>query len=134
MLRMGVGVKNPQNIVTLWLPPPPPDLFGFSCDLGDVLYPYGLDQGDKMNPVEDDGTSGEIPISIEFTFFGKKYKSLHVRNFFSSVIFVWFLGTPLFIMALYNHSSSSDYRKALENMDWTVVQLVGSLQSDAPWE
>ncbi|XP_075695175.1 alpha-tectorin-like [Rhinoderma darwinii] len=51
-----------------------------SAESHDVLYPYGTDQGDKKNPVEDDGTSGEIPLSIEFQFFGKNYKSLHVNN------------------------------------------------------
>ncbi|KAM4015666.1 alpha-tectorin-like [Anomaloglossus baeobatrachus] len=45
-----------------------------------VLYPYGLDQGDKVTPTDDDGTSGEVQLSIEFKFFGKKYKSLHVNN------------------------------------------------------
>ncbi|XP_056399354.1 alpha-tectorin-like [Hyla sarda] len=49
-------------------------------DVDNVLYPYGPAQGDKLNPAEDDGTSGEIPLSREFKFFGKSYKSLHVNN------------------------------------------------------
>ncbi|XP_077113493.1 alpha-tectorin-like [Ranitomeya variabilis] len=51
-----------------------------SVESNDVLYPYGLDQGDEVTPTEDDGTSGEVQLSIEFKFFGKKYKSLHVNN------------------------------------------------------
>ncbi|CAN2391630.1 Nidogen-like [Pristimantis euphronides] len=31
-------------------------------------------------PKDDDGTSGEIQISVKFKFFGKEYKSLHVNN------------------------------------------------------
>ncbi|XP_073426629.1 alpha-tectorin-like [Dendrobates tinctorius] len=51
-----------------------------SVESNDVLYPYGLDQGDEVTPTEDDGTSGEVQLSIEFKFFGKKYKSLYVNN------------------------------------------------------
>ncbi|CAJ0961131.1 unnamed protein product [Ranitomeya imitator] len=51
-----------------------------SVESNDVLYPYGHDQGDEVTPTEDDGTSGEVQLSIEFKFFGKKYKSLHVNN------------------------------------------------------
>ncbi|KAM4650811.1 alpha-tectorin-like [Discoglossus pictus] len=46
----------------------------------DLLYPYGPSEGDKTTPVEDDGTSGEVPISVDFKFFSKIYKSLYVNN------------------------------------------------------
>ncbi|XP_067399058.1 sushi, nidogen and EGF-like domain-containing protein 1 [Emydura macquarii macquarii] len=45
-----------------------------------LLYPYGLGQGDQQNPKEDDGASPEIPISLNFTFYGKKHHSLYVNN------------------------------------------------------
>ncbi|MEE6481958.1 hypothetical protein FKM82_013081 [Ascaphus truei] len=45
-----------------------------------VLYPYGPSVQDKITRKLDDGTSGEIPISVTFTFFGKKHKSLFVNN------------------------------------------------------
>ncbi|XP_066465373.1 alpha-tectorin-like [Eleutherodactylus coqui] len=46
----------------------------------DVLYSYGTAEGDKETPVDDDGTSGEVPLSEVFKFFGKEYKSLYVNN------------------------------------------------------
>ncbi|KAM3923122.1 alpha-tectorin-like [Leptodactylus fuscus] len=55
------------------------DIVGRNND-EDVLYPYGPAEGDKETPSEDDGTSGEVPLSIEFNFFGKNYKSLYVNN------------------------------------------------------
>ncbi|XP_063798330.1 alpha-tectorin-like isoform X2 [Pseudophryne corroboree] len=51
-----------------------------SDDSDDLLYPYGPAQGDNKTPIEDDGTSGEVPLSITFKFFGKEYKSLYVNN------------------------------------------------------
>ncbi|KAM4015665.1 alpha-tectorin-like [Anomaloglossus baeobatrachus] len=51
-----------------------------SATSSEVLYPYGLPQGDKATPRLDDGASGEVKLSTEFTFFGKKYKSLYVNN------------------------------------------------------
>ncbi|XP_053547103.1 sushi, nidogen and EGF-like domain-containing protein 1 [Bombina bombina] len=52
----------------------------FCEDQDNLLYPYGPSEGDKTTPVEDDGTSGEVSISVDFKFFGKKYKSLFVNN------------------------------------------------------
>ncbi|KAM8927848.1 alpha-tectorin-like [Pelodytes ibericus] len=51
-----------------------------TAEEGSTLYPYGPSVGDKTTPVEDDGASDEIPISVPFTFFGKPYKSLFVNN------------------------------------------------------
>ncbi|KAM8927031.1 alpha-tectorin-like [Pelodytes ibericus] len=45
-----------------------------------LLYPYGPSQNDKTTPVLDDGTSGEVPISVNFKFFSNTYKSLFVNN------------------------------------------------------
>ncbi|KAM9299507.1 alpha-tectorin-like [Gastrophryne carolinensis] len=45
-----------------------------------ILYPFGDAVGDKKTPQEDDGTSGEVPLSEEYKFFGKSYKSLYVNN------------------------------------------------------
>ncbi|KAG8549130.1 hypothetical protein GDO81_022547 [Engystomops pustulosus] len=51
-----------------------------STDSSGVLYPYGEEEGDQITPIEDDGTSGEVQLSMEFKFFAKRYKSLHVNN------------------------------------------------------
>ncbi|XP_075046036.1 alpha-tectorin-like [Mixophyes fleayi] len=51
-----------------------------SAETEGLFYPYGLANGDEMNPVEDDGASRELPLSITFKFFGKDYKSLFVNN------------------------------------------------------
>ncbi|CAH2318175.1 alpha-tectorin-like [Pelobates cultripes] len=45
-----------------------------------LLYPYGPSEGDQTTPVEDDGASAEIPISVPFKFFSKEYNSLFVNN------------------------------------------------------
>uniref|UniRef100_A0A669QBQ2 NIDO domain-containing protein n=2 Tax=Phasianus colchicus TaxID=9054 RepID=A0A669QBQ2_PHACC len=45
-----------------------------------LLYPYGLDQGDRKNPKLDDGTSKRLPLSVPFTFYGKEYRTLYVNN------------------------------------------------------
>uniref|UniRef100_A0A8C5QAY2 NIDO domain-containing protein n=1 Tax=Leptobrachium leishanense TaxID=445787 RepID=A0A8C5QAY2_9ANUR len=44
------------------------------------LYPFGTSVGDKITPVEDDGTSGEVHLSAVFKFFSKEYNSLYVNN------------------------------------------------------
>ncbi|KAG8539342.1 hypothetical protein GDO81_021041 [Engystomops pustulosus] len=58
-----------------------------STDSSGVLYPYGEEEGDQITPIEDDGTSGEVQLSMEFKFFAKRYKSLHVRTLVFSIIF-----------------------------------------------
>lgn len=45
-----------------------------------LLYPYGKDQGDSVNPKADDGNSPEIFIKTSFSFYGKKYDSLFANN------------------------------------------------------
>ncbi|NXC37852.1 TECTA protein, partial [Penelope pileata] len=45
-----------------------------------LLYPYGLDHNDRKNPKLDDGTSKRLPLSVPFTFYGKKYQTLYVNN------------------------------------------------------
>uniref|UniRef100_A0A8C3PXL9 NIDO domain-containing protein n=1 Tax=Chrysolophus pictus TaxID=9089 RepID=A0A8C3PXL9_CHRPC len=45
-----------------------------------LLYPYGLDQGDRKNPKLDDGTSKRLPLSVPFTFYGNEYRTLYVNN------------------------------------------------------
>ncbi|CAH2318174.1 alpha-tectorin-like [Pelobates cultripes] len=45
-----------------------------------LLYPYGPSEGDHKNPVQDDGTSGEVSISVGFKFFSKEYTTLFVNN------------------------------------------------------
>ena len=44
------------------------------------LYPYGPGAGDTTAPVEDDGNSGEVPVSPPFPFFGAPYDSLYVST------------------------------------------------------
>ena len=44
------------------------------------FYPYGPDLGDQTAPVNDDGSTGEIPISTLFPYFEKQYGSLWVSG------------------------------------------------------
>lgn len=45
-----------------------------------LLYPYGLDKGDSKNPKLDDGTSKRVVLSVPFSFYGKEYETLYVRE------------------------------------------------------
>ena len=42
------------------------------------FYPFGASEGDQLVPDVDDGSSGEVPISISFPFFGQNHSSLFV--------------------------------------------------------
>ena len=42
------------------------------------FYPYGLSEGDTALPANDDGSSGEIQISIPFPYFDQNHNSLFV--------------------------------------------------------
>lgn len=42
------------------------------------FYPFGESEGDKVVSPNDDGSSGEVPISFPFPFFGQDHKSLFV--------------------------------------------------------
>ena len=42
------------------------------------FYPYGVSEGDTVLPPNDDGSSGEIQISILFPYFDKNHGSLYV--------------------------------------------------------
>ena len=42
------------------------------------FYPFGENEGDQVVPRNDDGSSGEVPISIPFPFFDHNHKSLFV--------------------------------------------------------
>lgn len=44
------------------------------------MYPYGTAEGDSVNPKSDDGTSPDINSVVDFTFYGKPYKSFYVNN------------------------------------------------------
>nr|XP_021407972.1 sushi, nidogen and EGF-like domain-containing protein 1 [Lonchura striata domestica] len=48
--------------------------------LGRVLYPFGPGVGDEATHHEDDGTSPEIFLQENFSFFGHAYRSLYVNN------------------------------------------------------
>ncbi|XP_069461015.1 alpha-tectorin-like isoform X2 [Ambystoma mexicanum] len=45
-----------------------------------ILYPYGEELGDLPNPRLDDGSSPEIIIPVNFTFFGQTYRNIYVNN------------------------------------------------------
>ncbi|XP_073244634.1 uncharacterized protein [Porites lutea] len=44
------------------------------------FYPYGVGNGDTELPANDDGSSGEIPISILFPYFDRNHDSLFVNT------------------------------------------------------
>ncbi|XP_041268181.1 sushi, nidogen and EGF-like domain-containing protein 1 [Onychostruthus taczanowskii] len=48
--------------------------------LGRVLYPFGPGVGDEATHHEDDGTSPEIFLQENFSFFGRAHRSLYVNN------------------------------------------------------
>ncbi|NXK43665.1 TECTA protein, partial [Piprites chloris] len=45
-----------------------------------VLYPFGAAVGDQPTPLEDDGTSPEIVLWENFSFFGSRHRSCYVNN------------------------------------------------------
>lgn len=45
------------------------------------FYPYGASHGDKQAPINDDGSSPEIPISTLFPFFNHQHEHLIVSIF-----------------------------------------------------
>lgn len=47
------------------------------------FYPYGVSEGDTALPANDDGSSGEIDISILFPYFDRNHDSLFVSTAFS---------------------------------------------------
>ncbi|XP_027528661.1 sushi, nidogen and EGF-like domain-containing protein 1 [Neopelma chrysocephalum] len=47
---------------------------------GGVLYPFGPGVGDEPTPHEDDGTSPEIFLWQNFSFFGSGHRSCYVNN------------------------------------------------------
>ena len=49
----------------------------FTIPLSD-FYPYGVSEGDTALPANDDGSSGEISISILFPYFDQNHDSLFV--------------------------------------------------------
>lgn len=51
----------------------------FSVPLSD-FYPYGVNEGDTVLPANDDGSSGEIGISVLFPYFDRNHDSLFVSN------------------------------------------------------
>ena len=42
------------------------------------FYPFGVSEGDQLVPTNDDGSSGTIPISIQFPFYDRNHNSLFV--------------------------------------------------------
>ncbi|XP_038073810.1 sushi domain-containing protein 2-like isoform X2 [Patiria miniata] len=46
----------------------------------ELLFPFGAGEGDSFLPPNDDGSSGEIPITIPFPFFDHNHDSLFVNT------------------------------------------------------
>ncbi|XP_038072982.1 uncharacterized protein LOC119741303 [Patiria miniata] len=70
---------NPQGCTCLISPPQCSCSEGFfGLDCSSILFPFGF--GDKLVLNKDDGSSGEIPIPIEFPFFGRDFNSLYVNT------------------------------------------------------
>ena len=44
------------------------------------FYPFGVSEGDQLVPTNDDGSSGTIPISIQFPFYDRNHNSLFVST------------------------------------------------------
>lgn len=44
------------------------------------FYPFGTSEGDQVVPRNDDGSSGEVQISIPFPFFDQYHNSLFVST------------------------------------------------------
>ena len=42
------------------------------------FYPFGVSDGDRLVPTNDDGSSGTISISIQFPFYDRNHNSLFV--------------------------------------------------------
>ena len=52
----------------------------FTVPLSD-FYPYGVGEGDTALPANDDGSSGEISISMLFPYFDRNHDSLFVSKY-----------------------------------------------------
>lgn len=48
------------------------------CILSGIFYPFG--NGDKKNPIEDDGSSAVILLEKPFVYFGHVYEQIYVRT------------------------------------------------------
>ena len=44
------------------------------------FYPFGQSEGDQFLPPNDDGSSGIVPITIQFPFFDQNHNSLFVSR------------------------------------------------------
>ena len=44
------------------------------------FYPYGTAVGDRIAPVNDDGSTGDVPISVKFPFVDQEHESLYVST------------------------------------------------------
>jgi len=53
------------------------------------FYPYGVSEGDTALPANDDGSSGEISISILFPYFDRNHDSLFVSKYALFIICIF---------------------------------------------
>ena len=44
------------------------------------FYPFGYSEGDQFLPQNDDGSSGIVPITIQFPYFDQNHNSLFVSR------------------------------------------------------
>ena len=59
------------------------------------LYPFGPGIGDQIIAVNDDGSSGKIPISTPFPYFDERHDSLYV-----SMICIIYLCIPFIVFIM----------------------------------
>jgi len=55
--------------------------------LPNIFFPFGADEGDRIVPVSDDGSSPELRIIGGFTFFGIRRNTVYV-SFLDASIFI----------------------------------------------
>ena len=90
------------------------------------FYPYGTSEGDSVLPANDDGSSGEIEISILFPYFDRNHNSLFVSNHFFYLVPFFF---KLIILNLRPDYILSGYKVWLVMLFTCLKSYVNSFSS-----